>query len=106
MGQVVQLHARRRIVRLEEASAYLGHVFRVSTLRRWANDGTFPAQKIGGQWVTDLDQVDAWYSRPREESPEPLLSKFQQAKERIRSLKTEAMPVSPRSSKGGMNGNL
>lgn len=72
---------------VEQCAAYIGAA--VQTVYRWHSQGRIPGRKLNGLLRFDRREIDAW-SREREESVKNRSpSRFQAARERLRSLKTE-----------------
>lgn len=72
---------------VEECAAYL----RVNrqTLYRWAQCGRIPARKANGKVLFHQGDIDAWTAAKASEKKTTVLSPFEQARMRLRSLKTE-----------------
>lgn len=76
-----------RFLNVAEAAA----LFRVrpSTIYKWSMNDTFPARKHGGKLAFSLEELEEWSRSRRKQKPDPSLSRFQQVRERLRSLKTQ-----------------
>lgn len=59
------------------------------TLYRWAQRGKIPARKLGGKVLFHQGDVDAWSASQVAAKKSVALSPFEQARLRLRSLKTE-----------------
>lgn len=100
VATVMPIRAQRRIVPLAAAAQYLSNVFEVSSLRKMAKQGRFPARKRGGAWFADLDQVDQWFDAGEAKPSTPCISLFEQAENELRSLKSETTLAHSNSKKG------
>lgn len=92
---VVRIHAAKRLVDRQVLFEYLNCRWPVNTLSQWALYGKIPSKKINGSRVFDLDEIDKWLSEPQTGKSGPSLSKFQEVRERLRSLKTESNHSTP-----------
>lgn len=72
----------------EECAAFLKTV-KPRTLVMWARAGKIPARKHGTEWVFPLPEIEAWSQARGNARAQPSISRFQAAKSRIRSLKTQ-----------------
>lgn len=72
---------------VEECAAYL----RVNrqTLYRWAQCNKIPARKVNGKVLFHQGDIDAWTQSSASKNKTVTLSPFEQARMRLRSLKTE-----------------
>lgn len=84
---------------VDECAAYLK--ISPQTLYKWAHLGKIPYRKHLGRLVFHMDEIDKWsaaQARPVRTSSQ---TRFESARERLRSLKTEHTPaVLPNSQKG------
>ncbi len=73
----------------------------VQTLYRWAKNGKIPSRKHGGSVVFHQGDIDNWSASKVVAPANPSPTRFEQARMRVRSLKTEhTVKRRPRSQKG------
>lgn len=85
---------------IKEAAAYIK--LRPSTLYQYASKGRIPSRKHFGKRVFVAAELDAWsddQTKPTHDAT-PFQSRFESAKERIRSLKIHNIAPMPKPLKG------
>lgn len=81
----------------EECAAYLKTV-KPRTLVKWAWLGKIPARKHGSEWVFLRPEIEAWSAaraNGKRRGADPSPSRFQAARLRLRSLKTQYHDAEP-----------
>lgn len=76
---------------IEECAEHIK--IKVSTIYKWSCAGTIPKRYHGGKLVFHRGDIDAWSAaRVKRTRKAPSQSKFQSARQRVRSLTTEYTP--------------
>jgi excisionase family DNA binding protein len=65
-----------------------------------AKAGKIPSVRMDGQWLFDREIIREWVATSGKPKQVSSLTRFQQARERLRSLKTESTAASPQLLKG------
>jgi excisionase family DNA binding protein len=74
---------------VEETAAYLRSTPR--TIYQWSHEGRIPKRKVNGKLLFMKSELDQWILSGK--TAGPVQSKFQEVRERLRSLKTEETAV-------------
>lgn len=93
---------------VKELAVYLrpGKPMSIQTLYRWAASGRIPARYHNGSLVFHRSDVDSWSASSQAAKRSSSPTTFEQARMRVRSLKTEhTVKRLPRIQKGQEDGN-